>query len=265
MKRKINPRKISSSYDDLIQSSSQNRVSVGLDEKIKEYFQIDVNSILPYKNQGRKIFDEVEIQNLSDTIKLYGVRQPLTVIKSSIIGEFEVISGERRLRAAKLAGLKKVPCIVLQDSENIDEIALIENIQREDLHPIELANSYNSLLIDYKYGDILALAKRLGVSKSHLAEVLSYNKLPEEIKSHLLKNNLRSRSYLRKLMSCKDIDLMKNYLGLSDNNLKKIKEKSLLRICLKGEEMILDIGKWKLTDAEKLKLKETLANFISTI
>jgi ParB family chromosome partitioning protein len=265
MKRRIRSRDISSSYDELLSSPGPNRISIGFEEKIKEYFQIDIDSINPYKNQARKIFNEEEIKKLSDTIKLHGIRQPLTVIKSSEVGQYEVISGERRLRAAKLAGLNKVPCIVLQSDDNIDEIALIENIQREDLHPIELSNCYHSLLQNYKYGDITALSKRIGVSKPHLVEVLSYHKLPEEIKIYLLNHEIGSRAILRRLMACTDIQEMKKILGMGELHPQKVKQKSLLKISLLGGDIKIETGKWKLSEGEKQALKKRLLKYIETL
>lgn len=265
MTRKISAREISPSFNKLIQPSLGNRPSIGLDEKIKEYFQIDINSIFPYKKQARKIFNDKEIESLSNTIKLHGIRQPLTVVESDRIGQYEVISGERRLKAAKLAGLEKVPCIVISKKENLEEIALIENIQRSDLHPLELSESYNSLLINYKYGDITNASSRLGISKSHLAEVLSYRNLPDEIKSHLLKNNITSRSVFRALKSCDNISEMKNYLNLDKKNKQAIKVKSILKVLFYNEEIRLEVGKWKMSDEEKIKLKVKLKDFIENI
>ena len=119
-------------------SSQNSRVSIGFEDEVGEFYYFSVDDLIPYKNQARSIFDEDEINKLSDTIKQHGVRQPLSIIKSKIVlDKYEVVSGERRLRAAKLAALKKVPCIIIKDEKDADEISLIENIQRQDLHPLE--------------------------------------------------------------------------------------------------------------------------------
>ena len=265
MSRQIKIKDIPENYEKLIAPNTSKRISVGMEDKIKEYYQVEIDNIKPYEKQARRVFTESEIQNLADTIKLYGVRQPLTIIRSQEVGKFQVVSGERRLRAAKRAGLTKVPCILINDGNNLEEISLIENIQREDLHPIELANAYNSLSKDYKYGDLTSLSKRIGVSKSHLSEVLSYNSIPNEVKDYLLEKNIRARIILRKVMQCKDIKEVYTYLGLSELNKEKIKDRTLIRITLKKGNITTIVSKWKLSTEQKLQLKDNLEELIREI
>src|SRR3990167_11470488 len=116
-------------------ASQNSRVSIGFEDEVGEFYYFSVEDLIPYKNQARTIFDEEEINKLSETIKEHGIRQPLTILKSiNSPNKYEVVSGERRLRAAKLVGLKKVPCIIIRDERHADEISLLENIQRQDLH-----------------------------------------------------------------------------------------------------------------------------------
>ena len=134
--------------------SSEKEVKTVTKEVIKEVVKeveqkININLIEPNKSQPRKQFDEEALQELSDSIKKYGVLEPLIVTKKD--NYYEIIAGERRWRAARLAGIKEVP-VVIRDytDKEIMEISLIENIQREDLNPIEEAQAYEALISEYK-------------------------------------------------------------------------------------------------------------------
>ncbi|MCQ2387306.1 MAG: ParB/RepB/Spo0J family partition protein [Clostridia bacterium] len=110
--------------------------------------EIEISSIFANPNQPRKVFDETALKELSDSIKKHGVIMPIILNRSG--DRFMIIAGERRFRAAKLAGLKNIPAIVKNYNERqIKEISLIENLQREDLNPIEAANAMKSLMEDY--------------------------------------------------------------------------------------------------------------------
>ena len=135
-------------------------------EVIKKVEQtLNINRIEPNKNQPRKHFDEDALSELADSIKQFGVIEPLVVVKRK--GFYELIAGERRWRAARLAGLKEVPVVIKDYNEQeIVEIALIENIQREDLNPIEEAHAYNRLIkefnLNHRFGDFCNQRKRSG-------------------------------------------------------------------------------------------------------
>ena len=129
-------------------------------DKIKE---IDINLITPNPNQPRKNFEVDKLEELSDSIKRYGIIQPIIVKKEDKI--YTIIAGERRWRASKLLGLKEVPAIVMDLSDkDILEISLIENIQRQDLNPIEEALAYQKLLSDFNLTQE-ELSKRVGKSR----------------------------------------------------------------------------------------------------
>jgi ParB family chromosome partitioning protein len=146
--------------------SSKSRVSIGRENSIGEYYFLSVDSLVPYEKQARYIFDEAEINQLATTIKEHGINNPLLVIVSKTHKEkFEVVSGERRLRAAKLLKMEKVPCIIIED-EKAEEVALIENIQRTDLHPVELGDALKSLLSEANWGSVSKLAEKLGKNQS---------------------------------------------------------------------------------------------------
>ena len=144
MTKKIKYRKISEALERLTVPEIKNsRLGIGYEEKVKEFYMINVENLIPFKNQARIYFDDKEIENLSESIKRHGIRQPLTIIPyEDNKGIFEVISGERRLKAAKIVGLNKVPCIIIHDRNIAQEIAIIENIHRQDLHPIELGLAF---------------------------------------------------------------------------------------------------------------------------
>jgi ParB family transcriptional regulator, chromosome partitioning protein len=174
--------------------NSNNRASVGMDEFVKEYYFIAVEKLLPYKNQARTTFDQAELDNLAATILAHGIRQPLTIIKSSDNeGFYEVISGERRLRAAKIVGLKKVPCIILDDIKHRDEIALIENIQRANLHPIELARGLKKLIDQYGWGGQLEVERRLGIPQSDVSKFIKMLELSTVVQQALIDHNYTGR------------------------------------------------------------------------
>lgn len=159
------------------------------------------DKIIPYHKQARLHFDEKELEKLADTIKRHGIRQPLTVINSPLEeGMFEVVSGERRLRAARLAGLHQIPCIFLRDPGTADEVALIENLQRKDLHPIELGLAYRNLLDKKICNTQQEIADMLGVQRTHVVEMVAGASLPQYIQKFFLDNNIRNRDLLREAL-----------------------------------------------------------------
>ena len=120
------------------------------EEKDNSVLEVKITEVMPNKNQPRKTFDEEKLEALAESVKEHGIIQPIIVKKS---GDFyTIIAGERRWRAAKIAGLKKVP-VIIRDYEEVQvrEIALIENLQREDLNPIEEAMGYRSLMDEYNF------------------------------------------------------------------------------------------------------------------
>lgn len=156
-----------------------------------EIINISIDKVIPNIYQPRKYFNEDAIEELSESIKQYGIIQPLTVRR---MGEsFELVAGERRLRAAKLANLESVPCNVIDitDSESA-EIALLENLQREDLNYIEEAEAYYNLISDHNFTQD-ELAKRMGKKQSTIANKLRLLKLSAEVRTICLQNKLTER------------------------------------------------------------------------
>ena len=243
----------------------QLRASIGRDKSVGEYYFLSVDSLIPYKNQSRRKFDESEIIQLAATIKEYGIKNPLLVVSSlENEGKFEVVSGERRLRAARSIGLEKVPCIII-DAIKAEEIALVENIQRAGLHPVEIGNSIKSLLSQSNWGDITKLAEKIGKSQPTISNYLAYSKLPEPIKEYLIQNDIKERGVLRKLLKQNTYEEMKNVLGIGEGT-KSIPLKNILRLNMEeGDIKIQDRSIYKLGYLDRLKVRNQLLNIISKI
>jgi len=168
--------------------------------------EIDISSIFANPNQPRKVFDETALKELADSISKHGVIMPIIVNQSG--NRYMIIAGERRFRASKLAGLKKVPVIIKTYNERqIKEISLIENLQREDLNPIEAATAMRSLMDDYGLTQE-DLADRIGKSRPAIANTLRLLSLsPEVIK--LVANGNLSAGHARALIAVPNLDQIK--------------------------------------------------------
>ncbi len=168
--------------------------------------EVEIGLVFANPNQPRKVFDETALKELSDSIAKHGVIMPIIVNKSG--DKFMIIAGERRFRASKLAGLTKVPVIVKNYNERqIKEISLIENLQREDLNPIEAATAMRSLMDDYGLTQE-DLADRIGKSRPAIANTLRLLTLsPEVIK--LVANGALSAGHARALITVPDTDQIK--------------------------------------------------------
>ena len=169
-------------------------------ERVQKLF---IKDISPNPDQPRRIFEDEALRQLSDSIKQYGILQPLIVSPSEESGKYIIIAGERRYRASKLAGLEKVPAIVrtAKELEQL-EIALVENIQRVDLSPMEQAMSVARLhdLFAVSYDDI---AKRLGKAPSTVNNIVRLLQLPEDAQE-ALRNERISEGHARSILALKD-------------------------------------------------------------
>ena len=174
------------------------------DENIKEgevVQQIKIRDIEPNRNQPRKKFDEESLEELAKSIKQYGVIQPIIVTKED--DYYKIVAGERRWRAAKKAGITEMPCLVREESEQTNrEIALIENIQRKNLNPIEKALGLRQLLDDYGLTQ-QALADKLGMSRSALTNSVRILNLDKRVIELVLEHNLTER-HCRALLRIND-------------------------------------------------------------
>jgi ParB family chromosome partitioning protein len=168
--------------DAILGSSRATAEAVDLDEPQTggEPLWVDVDRISPGRGQPRRRFDDDALDELADSIRANGVLQPLLVTET--LGRYELIAGERRLRAATRAGLDRVPVIVKRDvsPEQLVELALVENVQREDLTPMEQARGYQRLIDEHGYSQE-QLALRVGKSRPAVANALRLLKLPREV------------------------------------------------------------------------------------
>ena len=174
-------------------------------EVVKKVEQtLNINRIEPNKNQPRKEFNEDALQELADSIKQFGVIEPLVVVKRK--GYYELIAGERRWRSARLAGLKEVPVVIKDyDDQQIVEIALIENIQREDLNPIEEAHAYERLIQEFNLTQD-EVAERVSKSRTTVTNALRLLKLTEKVQQMLI-DDMLSTGHVRALITIADPQL----------------------------------------------------------
>ncbi|MBE6113508.1 MAG: ParB/RepB/Spo0J family partition protein [Erysipelotrichaceae bacterium] len=178
---------------DVIEQIQSGQTDVVPTEKVT----IALSEIRPNPYQPRTVFDEEKLRELSESIKEHGVFTPV-LVKKSIKG-YDLIAGERRVRASKLAGLSEIPAIVVDfTDEEMMEIAMLENIQREDLSAIEEAIGYQNMITKLGYTQE-ALAKRVGKSREHIANMLRLLKLPSSVQKMVMDNEL-SMGHARALL-----------------------------------------------------------------
>ncbi|HDX1732091.1 ParB/RepB/Spo0J family partition protein [Staphylococcus aureus] len=181
-----------------LSKSEDQRITKTKDEQIK---QIDISDIKPNPYQPRKTFDENHLNDLADSIKQYGILQPI-VLRKTVQGYYIVV-GERRFRASKIAGLKYVSAIIKDlTDEDMMELAVIENLQREDLNAIEEAESYQRLMTDLKITQ-QEVAKRLSKSRPYIANMLRLLHLPKKI-ADMVKDGRLTSAHGRTLLAIKD-------------------------------------------------------------
>ncbi len=213
------PQKIPSSSKKSSSNSSnesiKNEDNVIIDDK-NRIIDVDVSKIKPNTLQPRKRFDDSHIDELAESIKTYGIIQPLVVQKAD--KGYELIAGERRLRASKKAGLKTVPVIVRKyDDQKKLEVALIENIQRQNLDPIEEALAYKQLMNEFDL-KVEEVAKRVGKSRPAVSNTIRLLSLQEEIQDALIKGSI-SEGHARYLLGIEsEIKRMEVFRKIVHNN-----------------------------------------------
>ena len=169
----------------------------------EEIVEINLEDLRPNPYQPRKVFADEALQELASSIKEHGVFQPI-IVKKSIKG-YEIIAGERRYRASKMAGLTKIPAIIREFSDSqMMEIALLENLQRENLNVIEEAIAYKSMIEKLSLTQD-ELSKRVGKSRSHITNILGLLRLPKEVQKQVIQGNL-TMGHARMLSKLEDND-----------------------------------------------------------
>ncbi|HCX0032999.1 TPA: ParB/RepB/Spo0J family partition protein [Staphylococcus aureus] len=238
-----------------LSKSEDQRITKTKDEQIKK---IDISDIKPNPYQPRKTFDENHLNDFADSIKQYGILQPI-VLRKTVQGYYIVV-GERRFRASKIAGLKYVSAIIKDlTDEDMMELAVIENLQREDLNAIEEAESYQRLMTDLKITQ-QEVAKRLSKSRPYIANMLRLLHLPKKI-ADMVKDGRLTSAHGRTLLAIKDEQQMLRlakrvvkekwsvrYLENHVNELKNVSSKS--------ETDKVDITKPKFIKQQERQLRE---------
>lgn len=217
--------------------------------------KISISSIVPNKNQPRKLFEKNSLEELSNSIKARGIIQPLIVRKSEDLDDkYELIAGERRWQAAQSAGLHDVPAIVIEaDNLKSLELAIIENVQRKDLNAIEEAESYKNLIDNFNY-DQDEVARFIGKSRSHVANSLRLLSLPEKI-IEMIRNDNLSQGHAKILVG------LENALFLAE---KIVKKKLSVRQTESLVRILKNVGKRykKLKDSNLISLENDLSDKI---
>lgn len=230
--------------------------------------ELEVDKILPNPYQPRQHFDEESLKELGESIKTHGLIQPIIVIKKD--ENFILIAGERRLRASRLVGLSKIKAIVTDlKSQNLRELALIENIQRQNLNPIELANSYKELINEYKITQE-ALSDIIKKSRSQITNTLRLLNLCDYVKN-LVSTNQISQGHAKILVVLDEKDQIdisntiigqKLSVGETENLIKKIKstskkfKKSVVDLSLDFKNAMKNLGQNFKNLGFKTKIKD---------
>ena len=175
--------------------------------------ELRLSQIVPNRDQPRKVFDDTALRELSDSIAKHGLIQPI-LVRPMEDGSYSIVAGERRWRASRLAGLEKVPVVIKEMSDNeAAELALIENLQREDLNPIEEANGYKTLMETFSMTQE-QVSQRVGKSRSAVANALRLLSL-KDFESDALQNGEITSGHARALLSIPDAELRKEAFDLA--------------------------------------------------
>jgi len=227
----------------------------------KIFDEIDINQIEINPNQPRKEFKEENLKELSESISKHGIIQPITVRKLNK-NKYQLISGERRFRASKISSLKLIPAFIRKAGDNeMLELALIENIQRENLNSLEIAISYKKLVDDLKINHE-ELGKRVGKDRSTINNYLRLLKLPPSIQNGLIKNKIQM-GHARALISIDISEIqLEIYSSIIKNNLSVRKTEELVRNFKNKKEKVSQKIDKKSKDIEKLESK--LSSFFGT-
>ena len=217
--------------------------------------KIDISKIYPNKKQPRKNFEEKEITELSESIKNQGLIQPI-VVREKSVGMYEIIAGERRWRACQLAGLHSVSCVVMSvDDKNVYELALIENIQRQNLNVVEEAKAYKNL-IELNGLKNEELSKKIGKSSSHISNLIRILDLDDEIHQMIIDGKI-SMGHARALIGVpnaveKAKEIFEKKLSVRDVEKSTSKHKKTRKKQLEKDPNIADLEK-ELSDKIGLK------------
>lgn len=243
--------------DSEVEKNILNKNTVNKDdvEDENQIIMVKLEDIVPNSNNARKKFDMESISALAESIKLYGILQPLVLLKNK--DNYEIVAGERRYRAAKYLNLDTVPAII-KDLKNRDKdmISMVENIQREDLNPYEEAMAYENMMSQYNLTQ-LDLSKILGKSRTYIANIVRLLSLDDLTITELENGNITS-SQARALLGIKDISERKKYLDLlikKEITVNEIEKRTTKKRKVKTKDIFI-------TDIED-RLKESLGTKVN--
>ena len=235
-----------------------NEINKGEKEARGERIGIKISEIRPNPYQPRKTFDEAALKELAESIKERGVFQPVLVRKS--LKGYELIAGERRMKASKMAGLKEIPAVVLDFNDaDMMEVSLLENIQREDLTPIEEAQGYEQIIKKLGYTQD-ELAKRISKSRAYISNTLRLLKLPNKVKDMVNKGQL-SYGHARALLSINDEDKI---LELADRIVREGLTVREVENIVKGKPKAPEKPKKERPDPYLVNIRRNLEDRLST-
>ena len=202
--KEVNPKQEAESVKTTVPASDKKEMTADAPTEVKKTeMLVKISKVEPNRTQPRKQFDEDALVELSESIKQFGILQPLLVSDKG--DYYEIIAGERRWRAAKLAGLKEVPVIIKEfNDQQVEEISLIENIQREDLNPIEEAMAYKRLINEFKLKQD-SIAERVSKSRTAVTNSLRLLKLDERVQQMLI-DEMISAGHARAILAISDKD-----------------------------------------------------------
>jgi ParB family chromosome partitioning protein len=233
-------------------------------QTVTAILRIPIEQIEPNPRQPRHDFDEQALQELASSIRLHDIVQPITVSQLTAGGKYRLISGERRWRASKLAGLKDVPAYIRQaNDQELLELALLENLQREDLNAVEIALSYKRMMEELNYTQE-QVAERMGKERSTVANYIRLLKLPPDIQVAVRKNEI-SMGHARALINVDTVDKqLFIYNEIRSRSLSVRQTEDLVRKMYKsGTAAVKESVKSTLPPAYK-KIEDNLATHFST-
>jgi ParB family chromosome partitioning protein len=229
----------------------------------KTLFYCGIEEIIPNRSQPRKQFDEAKLQELAESIKEKGILEPLLVRKTD--QGYELIVGERRWRAAQKAGLKEVPVVVKEaQGREVLEISLIENLQREDLNPIEAAEAFKHLIETFNISQE-DLSKRIGKDRTTITNTLRLLKLPLEVRNQLLQNRITS-GHARALLSLENKEKQKELCALIIKKGLSVREAEAIakRWSEKPKKLIPSIKKQGDLESQLSSLQDSMRKYLGT-
>ena len=255
------PKKTPSEKKSEKKGQSAEKSSASENQAEGQAYYLPIDQIEPNREQPRKDFDKKALNELAESIKEYGILQPLLVQKKK--DYYEIVAGERRWRAAKIAGIKELPVVIRKISEQEKmEIALIENIQREDLNPIEEAQAYARLIEEFglKQNE---LAKRISKSRTAVTNTMRLLKLHKNVQEMLVKGTL-SAGHARALLALEDGELqLKAAQQIAEHELSVRETEKLIRTLLSEKEKKKRTG--KKVDPEREHLYRQLEESMKTV